>query len=393
MTTSSITTSRVEMLNPKYQYQLYRDEIDEAVLRTLASGRYIMGSEVEQLEEELAAYCGSREAICCSSGTDALILALKALDVGPGDEVIVPDFTFIATAEAVAWANATPVFVDVRPTDFNIDPDQVEANITERTRGIIAVSLFGQCADMAALTEICDRHGLFLLEDAAQSFGAKFAGRSSCNLSPVAATSFYPSKPLGAYGDGGALFTDDPKIAEKLRRLLNHGQAARYEHRELGMNGRLDAVQAAVLRVKLRHLHQELAARRVVAEMYTRRLNRLVATPLIQDGRESAWAQYTIRIPAARDRVAGRLDELGVGTAVYYPIPLHRQPVFSQASSRTVKWPWRREERPTPGPRFPVTETLCRDVLSLPMHPFLTESAVETVGSALETALCEVKSV
>lgn len=366
-------TSLVPMVDLVAQYRRYKEEIDDAVMRTIASGRFIMGPEVEALQQELADYCGARHAVCCSSGTDALVLALMALGVGPGDEVIVPDFTFIGTAESVSLVGATPVFADVRVDDFGLDPARLAAHISPRTCGVIAVSLFGQCPDMTAIARICAERGLFLLEDGAQSFGSSLGERRSGALSEIATTSFYPSKPLGGYGEGGAVFTSDARIAERVRQLVNHGQIAPYVHRYIGMNGRLDALQAAILRVKLRHLDEELEARRKAAQGYDERLEQLVATPRVLPGRSSSWAQYTIRIPGSRDLFIEKMKSRGTSTAVYYPVPLHCQEAFS--------------DLPSDDAAFPTTNSLCAEVVSLPMHAFIPEEELCRIADNAQEAL------
>lgn len=362
----------MQFIDLKTQYGRYREEIRAEMDRVLDSGQYIQGPVVAELEAELAAYVGVPHAVACSSGTDALLLALMALELKAGDEVIVPDFTFFATAEAVSLLGGVPVFADVRADTLNLDPERAAEVIGPRTRGIIAVSLYGRCADFDELNELAARHGLFLVEDGAQSFGASSRGRRSCGLTPIAATSFYPAKPLGAYGDGGALFTREPALAARFRSLLNHGQVASYRHRHIGINGRLDALQAAVLRVKLRHLDEELAARQRAAEWYREELSDAVEVPHPHPGDRCAWAQYTVRTPR-RDRLAARLAAAGIPTAVHYPLPVHRQEAYAGLAADDG--------------RLAESIRAAGEVLSLPMHPFLTREQVAEVGGAVRAAV------
>ena len=361
----------MQFIDLKQQYELYKPEILAEINAVLDSGRYILGPAVTELESELAAYTGVKHAIACSSGTDAIMLALMALELRPGDEVIVPDFTFFATAETVSLLGGRPVFVDIRPDTYNLDPARVEKSRGPRTRGIMAVSLYGQCADFGALADIARRRGLFLIEDGAQSFGATQNGRRSCSLTGVATTSFYPAKPLGAYGDGGAVFTTDDALAERIRSLLNHGQVASYRHRYVGINGRLDSLQAAVLKVKLRHFDEELARRQQVARWYDEELAGVVATPAILPRNNCSWAQYTVRHPD-RDRIQEHLKSRGIPTAVHYPLPVHRQEAYAD-----LGYPDRELENAT---------AASREVFSLPMHPFLTRDQVQMVTAAIREA-------
>lgn len=350
------------------QYRRYKSEIDAEIGKVLSSAQFIMGESVRLLEQELARYCGAKHAIGCSSGTDALLLALMALEVGRGDEVIVPDFTFFATSEVVSFLGATPVFVDVKESTYNIDPAGVEAAISARTKAIIPVSLYGQCADYDELLRIAGARKVHLIEDAAQSFGATYKGRKSCALTEVAATSFFPSKPLGGYGDGGAVFTSDDRLAERVRVLLNHGQTERYRHQFVGVNGRLDTIQAAVLRVKLKHFDDECRARQRVAEAYARALDGAVTTPHVESWNRSVWAQYTVRAPRRQALIDG-LKRAGIPTAVHYPMPLHRQPVYAAMRCSDAA--------------YPVTSRVCEEVVSLPMHPFLTDAEVGQIAAAV----------
>lgn len=364
----------MNFIDLKEQYRRYREEIDEAIGRVLASAQFIMGPEVAALEQELASHAGTKHAIVCSSGTDALLLALMAYGVQPGDEVIVPDFTFFATAEVVALLGATPVFVDIVRGTYDIDVDALSRHCTRRTKGIIAVSLFGQCAPLEEISRVARAHDLWVVEDAAQSFGASCpAGRSGA-LTEVACTSFYPAKPLGAYGDGGAMLTSSDEIAARVRMLLNHGQVKTYQHQLVGINGRLDAIQAAVLRVKLRHFDEELRARQAVADAYTGKLRGIVDTPTIRRDYRSVWAQYTIRSPR-RDPIATFLKEKGIPTAIHYPAPLHVQPALSRYAGEGESWP--------------EAQAASREVLSLPMHPFLSTEDIESVTRSIAEAVRE----
>ena len=354
------------------QYRRYRAEIDAEVAAVMESAQFIMGPAVGQLEKELAEHTGVAHAIGCSSGTDALVLGLLAHGVKPGDEVIVPDFTFFATAEVVAFLGARPVFVDIDEESFCIDPALIEAKITPRTKGIIPVSLFGQCADLDAVGEIARKRGLWVMEDAAQSYGALSRGRRSGAISELAVTSFFPAKPLGCYGDGGAVFTSNDAIAKAVRELLNHGQSERYKHASVGMNGRLDTIQAAVLRVKLRHFDQEMVSKRAAADRYTERLSGVVTTPVVRPGNESVWAQYTVR-SAKRDQVLDHLKKKQIPTAIHYPIPLHAQKVFADHGLRDEQ--------------FPVSTRVSGMVFSLPMHPFLSHADIDRVCDGIREAL------
>jgi UDP-2-acetamido-2-deoxy-ribo-hexuluronate aminotransferase len=362
----------VQFIDLKKQYDLYKDEIRAEVDGVLESCRYIMGPAVSGLEEELAQYAQVKHAIGCSSGTDAILLALLALDLKPGDEVIVPDLTFFATAETVSLLGGVPVFSDILSDTYNIDPSKIEAKIGPKTRGIIAVSLYGQCADFDALCEIADKHELFLLEDGAQSFGGTYRGRKSCGLTEIATTSFYPAKPLGAYGDGGAVFTSSDALAEKIRVVLNHGQTGPYQHSRVGINGRLDSLQAAVLRVKLRHFDAELEKRRQAADWYNEELAETVATPVVREGNCSSWAQYTVR-HGEREKIIAYLKSKGIPTAIHYPIPVSSQKAYAGSGSGNGE--------------CPNAFAASQEVFSLPMHPFITRDEIREVASAIREAL------
>ena len=347
------------------------EEVNAAVQRVLRSGQFILGPEVEALEAEVAAYLGVRHAIGVNSGTDALVLALRALGIGPGDEVVTTPFTFFATAEAVEAVGASVVFADVEPGSFNLDPERVAAAVTERTKALLPVHLFGRPADMNALLRIAERHGLAVVEDTAQAFGADVGRRKAGTLGALGAYSFFPSKNLGAYGDGGLVTTDDDGAAEAVRMLRAHGSKRKYHNETVGYNSRLDALQAAVLRVKLPHLDAYNDARRAVAARYNDALAGVegVVTPELTEGH--VFHQYTVRILGGRrDAVADALKVRGIGTMVYYPVPCHRLPVYAG--------------RPE---RFPEAERAADEVLSIPIWPQMGEPTQDRVVAALRAAL------
>jgi len=368
----NMKTESIQFNNLQRQYAAYQPEIDEAMRRVVQSAQFINGPEIELLEQELSAYTGVKNSIACSSGTDALLLALMALDLQPGEEVLVPAFSFISPVSMVRLLSATPVFVDVSPIDFNLDVEKLEAKITSRTKAIIVVSLFGQCADMDAINALAERYGLWVIEDAAQSFGAELNGRKSGSLSHLATTSFFPGKPLGAYGDAGAVFTNNDELAEKVRVLRNHGQTARYKHQFIGLNARMDSLQAAVLRVKLKHLDEELQARNRVANQYKALLPEALLLPEILPGRVSSWAQFTIGL-GNRDAARAYLESKGIPTAVHYPLPLPRQESLADIAD--------------PGELFEVSELLSATVLSLPMHAFLQTDEIKYIAQTLSEFL------
>ena len=346
-----------------------KSQIDANIQTVLAHGHYILGPEVAELEAELAAYCGAKYCISCANGTDALQIALMALGVGHGDEVITPGFTYIATAETVALLGAKPIYVDIDEQTYNIDPAKIEAAITDKTKAIIPVSLYGQCADFDAVNAIAAKHKLPVIEDAAQSFGAIYKGTKSGNLSTIACTSFFPSKPLGCYGDGGAIFTNDEQLATVIRQTARHGQDRRYHHIRIGVNSRLDTLQAAILLPKLAILEEEMQLRQKVAQMYTTALQAAgLAAPFIEPHNRSAYAQFTIRIKN-RAAVQTALKEAGIPTAVHYPIPLNKQPAVASDAV------------------LPVGDLVAEEVLSLPMHPYMTQEQVQQVVAALNSAL------
>ena len=354
-------TARIPFVDLKAQYAALRESINARIQRVLDHGQFIMGPEVRELEAALERYTGARHCITCASGTDALLIALIALDLKPGDEVITTPFTFVATAEVIVLAGATPVFVDVEADTCNLDASKIEAAVTERTRAIMPVALYGQPADMDEINEVAAGHRIAVIEDAAQSFGAEYKGRKSCNLSTIGCTSFFPSKPLGCYGDGGALFTNDDTIAQAAREIRVHGQPSRYVHTRVGIGGRMDTIQCAVVLAKLERFEWELGQRQAAAHRYDELLRTIpgIERLAVRGDRTSAYAQYTV---LAKDRkaVADALDASGIPTAIHYPIPLHRQPAYAQYGTEA---------------RLPVAEQLADRVMSLPMHADL---AVET---------------
>ncbi len=357
----------IDFIDLKAQQNRIKDKIDAGIQSVLTHGQYILGPEVTELEEKLAAYVGAKYCITCANGTDALQIAQMAFGIGPGDEVITPGFTYIATAETVALLGAKPVYVDVNSKTYNLDVEKLEAAITPKTKAIIPVSLYGQCADFDAINAIATKYNLPVIEDAAQSFGATYKGRKSCNLSTVACTSFFPSKPLGCYGDGGAIFTNDEELAKVIRQIARHGQDRRYHHIRVGVNSRLDTIQAAILLPKLEILDDEMQARQKVAEIYNQLFNQagVHTTPYLEPHNTSAWAQYTIQVDN-RAEIQKELQEQGIPTAVHYPIPLNKQPAVAD----TNVW-------------LPVGDAIAERVMSLPMHPYLSLDAQEKIVTAL----------
>jgi dTDP-4-amino-4,6-dideoxygalactose transaminase len=369
----------VPALDLKGQYETIRAEIDLAIRRVIDSQRFVMGPEVEQLETELADYTGVPHAVGCASGTDALLLPLMAWDIGAGDEVITTPYTFFATAGSVWRTRAKPVFVDIEPDTYNIDPERIEAAITPRTRAIIPVHLYGQTADMDPINDLAGRHRLFVLEDAAQAIGAIYQGRRAGTLGHAAAFSFYPSKNLGAFGDAGLVTTREPSLAGSVARLRIHGMEPKYHHHEVGLNSRLDAIQAAVLRVKLRHLDAWTLQRRQAAERYqslfrSHKLDEVVTLPAEKPGNQHVFNQYVIRLPAPyRDALRDHLTARQIGTEIYYPIPLHLQPCFAPLRYR-------------PGD-FPNAEAAARETLALPLYPEISEEQQSVVVGSIRQFL------
>ena len=369
----------IPFIDLKAQYQALKPLIQERINRVLEHGQYIMGPEVKELEDKLAAYVGTKHCIAASSGTDTLLIALMALGIGPGDEVITTPFSFIATGEMIALIGAKPVFVDIDPRTYNIDPSKIEAAITPKTKAIMPVSLYGQCADMDAINVIADKHGLPVIEDAAQSFGATYKGRKSCALSTIGSTSFFPSKPLGGYGDGGALFTNDDTLAKAMKEIRVNGQDRRYHHPRIGINGRLDTLQAAILLAKLERFDWEVEQRQRIGAGYTAMLKASDAkaiTPYIEAHNTSVFAQYSILVEN-RDQVANQLNEQGIPTAVHYPVPLNQQPAYQELSD---------------GGPTPTSGNIACRVMSLPMGPDLSEPEQSRIISALALAVAKINS-
>lgn len=352
---------KIDFANLQYQYQLYKKDIDANIQAVLNKSNYIMGEEVRKLEEELQEFTGVKHAITCSNGTDALLLAMMAIDVQPGDEIITTPFTFIATAETIALMKAKPVFVDIEEDTYNIDATKIEAAITSKTKAIMPVSLYGQPADMDAIQSIADKYNLKVIVDGAQSFGSTYKDKTDSNLGDISITSFFPAKPLGCYGDGGAIFTNNDELAEKIRMMRVHGQNKPYHHEYIGMGGRLDTIQAAILLAKLPYYGKEIEMRQGVAEAYTKGLNQFCLTPMIKERRTSVWAQYTVRIKN-RSQIQQSLKRMGIPTAVHYPMPLHLQKCFLYLNYKKGG--------------FPISEKVCDEVMSLPMNPFIEEEKV-----------------
>jgi UDP-2-acetamido-2-deoxy-ribo-hexuluronate aminotransferase len=360
---------KIDFANLQYQYQLYKEEIDQAIYAVLDKSNYIMGDEVYALEENLQKFTGAKHAITCSSGTDALLLAMMALDIGAGDEVITTPFTFIATAETIALVGATPVFVDIDEKTYNIDPSKIEAAITDKTKAIMPVSLYGQPADMDTIQSVADRHDLKIIIDGAQSFGSTYNGKTDSSLGDIATTSFFPAKPLGCFGDGGAVFTNDDALAEKIKMLRVHGQNKRYHHKYIGLGGRMDTIQCAIVNVKLKHYAKDLALRQEVAQKYTHALkDKDLILPFVDEKTTSAWAQYSVRVQS-RDEVQAKLKETGIPTAVHYPTPLHLQEAFAYLGYKEGD--------------FPVSELVSGEIMSLPMNPYLDDDEISHITKAL----------
>ncbi|ECR3131245.1 aminotransferase DegT [Campylobacter jejuni] len=351
----------MNFINLQAQYLAYKNEINAEIESILSSSSFIGGAKLNEFEQNLAHFLGVKHAIGCSSGTSALYLALRALDISKDDEVIVPSFTFIATAEVVVLVGAKPVFVDINLSNYNLDFEAVQKAITPKTKAVIAVSMFGQMSDLRALEEILKDKNITLIEDGAQSFGASFKGEKSCSIAKISCTSFFPSKPLGAYGDGGAIFCHDDEIAKKIRILLNHGQTQRYKHEFIGINGRLDTLQAAILNVKLKYLEKELDKRQKLAQIYNANLKNC-QIPQIDPNAFSAYAQYSVLVED-RASVLQKFEKANIPYAIHYPTPLHKQPCFSEFSNLELK----------------NSEYASKHILSLPFSPFLSEEEQEQV--------------
>ena len=366
------------------QYQVLKNEIDQAILAVASGAHYIMGPQVKELEQELAEYVGVKHCLTCANGTDALTLALKAWGVGPGDAVFVPDFTFFASAEVVALEGATPVFVDVDETTFNIDVMSLEKAISQTLadgqltpKVIVAVDLFGLPANYPAVKAVAQKYGLLILEDGAQGFGGTINGQKACSFGDIATTSFFPAKPLGCYGDGGAVFTDNDEWAQLINSYRVHGKGTdKYDNVRIGMNSRLDTMQAAILQVKLRAFDHEVEQVNKAAQHYTKLLKDYVKTPVVPEGFGSSWAQYTIQLPneQLRNRLQAALKEAGIPSMVYYPKPMHQQTAFKGTAQPA-------------GCSCEVAEQLCSTVLSLPMHPYSESSDIENISSVLIASL------
>jgi UDP-2-acetamido-2-deoxy-ribo-hexuluronate aminotransferase len=355
----------IDFSNLKYQYKLYKDEIDIAIHNVLDNSNYIMGKEVKILENNLEEFTGTKYAITCSSGTDALLLSMIALDIKAGDEIITTPFTFIATAETIALLGAIPVFVDIDERTYNIDASKIEAKITSKTKAIIAVSLYGQPADMDSIQNIANKHNLKVIVDGAQSFGSTYKGKTDSNLGNISTTSFFPAKPLGCFGDGGAIFTNDEKLANKIKSLRVHGQSKRYHHQYIGMGGRMDTIQCAIVDVKLKYYKKDLAFRQNVANKYTQALkDKDLILPFVDSNSTSAFAQYSVRVKN-RNELQARLKEQGIPTAVHYPMPLHLQECFEYLKYKKGD--------------FPISEIVSDEIMSLPMNPYVSDDEIEYI--------------
>jgi len=367
----------------KAQQKRIRPQLEAAMLQVLDHGSYIMGSEVHELEDQLSIFCNARHTLSCSNGTDAIALVLMAKNVGPGDAIFVPSFTFAATAEVVAWMGATVVFIDVLPDTFNIDPESLEKGIQKakslnlRPAGIIPVDIFGQAADYDALIDIAEQHGLWIIDDAAQSFGGSYKGRKIGSLVESTTTSFFPAKPLGCYGDGGAVFTENSDLLKIMQSLRVHGQGAggdKYQNVRIGMNGRMDTLQAAILLEKLKIFPEELTLRQKVADHYSEGLAEVAVTPFIRKDCVSAWAQYTLKVdPDKRNDIMEGLKKEGIPTVIYYPLPLHHQEAYKAYPCATLT--------------LPVSESLSKCVLSLPMHPYLETDVQDRIIKSLRDVM------
>ena len=369
----------IDFIDLKTQQEKIAPKLRERIERVLSHGKYIMGPEIKELEDRLAAYVGVKHVVTCSSGTDALLMPLMAYEVGPGDAIFTTPFTFIATAEVIQLLGATPVFVDIDPKTFNIDPAALQRAIAElsknpktaslKPKGIIPVDLFGQPADYDPINALARQHNLFVLEDAAQSFGGTYKGRKACSLADVAATSFFPAKPLGGYGDGGAIFTDDDNLASVLRSIRVHGQGSnKYDNIRIGLNGRLDTLQAAIVLAKMDIFDSEVEARQTVAERYSQGLQDVVEVPYVAPQCTSIWAQYSV-LSDQRQVLQDKLKAAGIPTAVYYPLPLHLQGAFTHLGYKAGD--------------FPISEKASKRIFSLPMHPYLKATEQDAIINAL----------
>lgn len=363
---------KIDFANLPKAYLEHKEEFDNAISSVVETSGFIMGPVVNELEKKLSEFTSCNHAISCSNGTDALLLAMMALGIGAGDEVITTPFTFIATAETIAFLGATPVFVDIEEDSYNIDTTKIEEKITNKTKAIMPVSLYGQIADMDPINEIAAKYKLAVIEDGAQSFGATYKGKKSCNVSTIGTTSFFPAKPLGCFGDGGAVFTNDDDLAEKMKSMRIHGQTKRYHHKYIGMGGRLDALQAAVLNVKIDNYDNDVKRRQEVASRYSELLNEKLITPVVLKDRTSVWAQYSIRVKN-REEIQLKLKEKGIPSAVHYPKPLHLQECFKYLGYKIGD--------------FPISEVVSNEIMSLPMNPYLTKEEQEYICKELITLI------
>jgi len=361
---------KIDFANLQYQHELYKEEIEEAILNVARNCNFIMGQEVQELEQHLENFSGAKYAITCSSGTDALLLAMMALNIQPGDEIITTPFTFIATAETIALLGAKPVFVDIDEKTYTLDATKIEENISPKTKAILPVSLYGQPAAMDIIQLIASKHNLKVIIDGAQSFGATFNGITDSSLGDIATTSFFPAKPLGCYGDGGALFTNDEELATKIKQLRVHGQDKRYQHKYIGLGARLDTIQATVLNVKLKYYTQDIVQRKNIANKYTNILQNKegLILPFVDAKASSVWAQYSIR-SKNRDVLQTKLKEFAIPTAVHYPLPLHLQECFVYLGYKKGD--------------FPVAELVAEEILSLPMNPYLTDEEIKYIAEKI----------
>lgn len=358
---------KIDFANLQYPYQLYKEEIDSAIQKVLDKSNYIMGEEVRELEDNLQEFTGAKHAVTCSSGTDALLLAMMALGIEPGDEIITTPFTFIATAETIALLGAIPVFVDIDEKTYNIDVSKIEEKITDKTKAIMPVSLYGQPSNMEEINNLAKKHSLKVIIDGAQSFGATYKGKSEVHHCDIYTTSFFPAKPLGCFGDGGAVLTNNNELAEKMKMLRVHGQNKRYHHKYIGLGARMDTIQCAITNVKLKHYKKDLKLRQEVVEKYTEKLitnHQSLITPIIANNCTSAWAQYSVRVKN-RDEVQNKLKEQGIPTAVHYPMPLHMQECYSYLGYKEGD--------------FPIAEKVSKEIMSLPMNPYLKDDEIEYI--------------
>ncbi len=362
---------KIDFANLQYQYQLYKKEIDESIAKVLNNSNYIMGEDVFRLEKNLSKFIGINNVVTCASGTDALLLSMMALDIGVDDEVITTPFTFIATAETIAFLGAKPIFVDIDEETYNIDTTKIEEKITSKTKAIIAVSLYGQSSDLDELNILKKKYpNLKIIIDGAQSFGATYKGKSEADYCDIYTTSFFPAKPLGCFGDGGAVLTNNNELAEKIKTLRVHGQDKRYYHKYIGLGARMDTIQCAILNVKLKYYKKDLSLRQEVAKEYNKFINnKNIITPIIKSDRISTFAQYSIRVKN-RDIVQNRLKEAEVPTGIHYPMPLHLQECFSYLQYKKGD--------------FPIAESISNEILSLPMNPYLTNKEIYYISSILK---------